>query len=647
MPDKHKNIMLGTAGHVDHGKTSLVKLLTGCDTDRLAEEKRRGLTIELGFAPCKMTDDRIVGIVDVPGHVSFIRHMVAGAHGVDVIILVVAADDGVMPQTREHLDVMTLMGARRGLVALTKIDLVDEEMRELAIEDVRGALAETFLADAPICPVSNVTGEGFEGFFKALDEQVAACEPRVSFGPYRQWVERSFIAHGFGVVASGIPTTGELKVGAYVRVLPGDLKLRVRGLQVYGDDAQVARLGECAAVNLADVDLERLPRGVVLTTSTTLIAVSQCAARLRMLGRSKRALRDGTEVHLHVGTEYVQAKVIALEGGPIEPSDEALVQLRFERELPVSPGDRFVVRTHVEEAGGLMTIGGGVVLDTTDKRMRRKRAEVLEPLKKREAALGDPAAWCLALLEEVEEPTTVEALVERAVLLDREVEPALDTLKQNRDVVSLDDRRVLAKRVIERAGEKIVERLREEHAANPDQFGLTTAILVNELGMDGDVAANAVAGLCDNGIMTRQGELLALAEYRPAVSAADQKLLDAIVDLYKRDHFAAKRPTEAAEALGEPMKRVEPMVKMLFERGDLIKLTDQIVMHRDAVAAAVGVVRNLFEKSERFSTAEFRDALGASRKYVIPLLDYFDHERLTIRHGSQRKPGAKLREEVG
>ncbi|NBC10676.1 MAG: GTP-binding protein, partial [Planctomycetes bacterium] len=226
--------MLGTAGHVDHGKTALVKLLSGCDTDRLAEEKRRGLTIELGFAPCHMADDRIVGIVDVPGHASFIRNMVAGAHGVDVMILVVAADDSVMPQTREHLDVLTLMGARRGVIALTKIDLVDPELREFAVEEVRDLVRNTFLETAPICPVSSVTGEGFDTFVTALGAEVDACDPAPPRGPFRQWVERSFSVHGRGAVATGIPRAGQVALNARLRVLPGGHRARVRHLEVYG-----------------------------------------------------------------------------------------------------------------------------------------------------------------------------------------------------------------------------------------------------------------------------------------------------------------------------------------------------------------------------------------------------------------------------
>ncbi|MCP4378121.1 MAG: selenocysteine-specific translation elongation factor, partial [bacterium] len=261
MPQDRKNIMLGTAGHVDHGKTALVKVLTGCNTDTLAVEQQRGLTIELGFAPCQMYDERIVGIVDVPGHVGFIRNMVAGAQGVDVVILVVAADDGVMPQTREHLDILTLMGVSHGLTALTKTDVVDSELCELARQETGEFVAGTFLAGAPICGVSNITGEGFPEFLGELNKAVDACEPRQVDGLFRLWVERSFTIRGFGTVVSGIPSSGRISVGDELRIAHSGRTARVRGVEVYGRESQVGMAGECVAINLVDLDASDVPRG--------------------------------------------------------------------------------------------------------------------------------------------------------------------------------------------------------------------------------------------------------------------------------------------------------------------------------------------------------------------------------------------------
>ena len=278
-----KNIMLGTAGHVDHGKTALIKMLTGCNTDRLAEEQRRGLTINLGFAPCRLWNEHIVGVVDVPGHVDFIRNMVAGAHGIDVVIFVVAANDGVMPQTREHLDILTLMGVRHGIIALTKINLVDAELQALAEDEVRAFVSGTFLADAPICPLSNITGAGFDGFFSALNAAVAQCAPRESTGLFRMWVSQAFTIRGFGTVVSGIPSNGVLHLGEKLHLLPGEAIGRVRRLEVYGEEASEGRAGECVAVNVVDLPVESLTRGQLLCASAALQPVSMVEAELQLL----------------------------------------------------------------------------------------------------------------------------------------------------------------------------------------------------------------------------------------------------------------------------------------------------------------------------------------------------------------------------
>ena len=309
-----KNIMLGTAGHVDHGKTALVKLLTGCETDTLEEEKQRGLTIDLGFAPCRLSDERVVGVVDVPGHVDFIRNMVAGAHGIDVVIFVVAADDGIMPQTLEHLHILTLMGLRHGVVALTKVDLVDAGRREFVVRDLGRLLAGTFLAEAPVCPVSNVTGEGLRRVLRhVLNRVVSACEARPCHGLFRVWVEDVFTIRGSGTVVTGIPTSGTVRPGDTLRLPDLGLTGRVRKLQVYGEDADEGRAGECVALNLPELDHERVRRGMVLCGSESLEAVHLFEAELRLLESVPTPIKDGAEVQLHVGTASGQAGVAMLE----------------------------------------------------------------------------------------------------------------------------------------------------------------------------------------------------------------------------------------------------------------------------------------------------------------------------------------------
>ena len=648
MTSPRKNIMLGTAGHVDHGKTSLVKLLTGCDTDRLPAEKQRGMTIELGFAPCRMRDQRIVGVVDVPGHVDFIRNMVAGAQGVDVVMLVVAADDGVMPQTREHLHILTLMGVRGGLVALTKIDLVDGPMRELAIEDVRRATAGTFLEGKPIRPVSNITGEGFDGFFEALNAEVESCRPREISGLFRLWIERGFLAHGFGAVVSGIPSAGEVRVGDRLTLVPGGQVARVRRLEVYGEQSEVGRAGECVAVNLTDVEPEKLVRGAVLCEGDAFAAVEMFEAELRLLPAVPQALADYTEVHVHVGTAEVMAHVAMLEGRPIEPGGAGLVQLRLAGAAPVAAGERFVIRGSVAGlAGGrVTTIGGGRVLGTSGVRLRRNRPWTIALLDARRKALDSPSAWCAAVLKESAGPATVDALARAAGLRASTVEALLKDLRSRSLVADLPGGAVAHRDVLNELAAKVTEALEKFHQANPMRQGLEQAELLAGLKCDRTLLDSAIAKLAGEGRLQRRGLVLGLSGRGAQVSAEDQRLCRQVEDEYRHAHLAAPSPAELAAKLSLPPARLEKMLRLLADGGAVVRLDEKVLLHRQAVEAAQQVALDLFAGQGSFTTMQYRDRLGASRKYAVPLLDYFDTIHWTVRSGNRRTPGSEAKKRL-
>ena len=637
-----KNIMLGTAGHVDHGKTALVKVLTGCNTDTLAAEKARGLTIELGFAPCQMNDERIVGIIDVPGHANFIRNMVAGAHGIDVVIFVVAADDGVMPQTREHLEILTLMGVQHGLVALTKIDLVDDALREMAVDDVRGYLQGTFLADAPICPVSNITGAGYDDLLGALNDAVTRCEQRVESGLFRMWVERSFSIKGFGTVASGIPASGRVTPGESLTVLPANRKARLRQLEVYGRSADEGRSGECVALNLDDVDLADLPRGSLLCTAGAYEPVEMAEASLTLLPSARRALADYAEVHLHVGTGDVMTHVALLEGEPIPPGGNALVQLRMVAPMPVTAGDRFVIRAPAGEQGILTTIGGGQILDTSNRRLRRNRPWTLAALRARQAAIGSTDAWCEVILAECRTPVTAEQLARKAHLPTDQVERLLPTLATANAVGS----RWLHTTVRSQAGEQIVHALGTFHEQNPMRDGADAAELRDAMDLDGDVFHAALDGLLTANQIELHGGVLALAGREAAVSEEDRSLCKQLEQILRDAHIEPPLPTALAEQLGVAAAKLDELLQLLADQQLIIRLDEKVVMHRDAIAAAEAVVLDLFGRTSGFSTMEFRDALGVSRKFAVPLLDYFDTVKLTVRRSNRRTPGVAARQRL-
>jgi selenocysteine-specific elongation factor len=640
-----KNIMLGTAGHVDHGKSALVKLLTGCETDTLAEEKQRGLTIDLGFAPCRLADDRIVGVVDVPGHVDFIRNMVAGAHGVDVVIFVVAADDGIMPQTREHLHILTLMGLRHGLVALTKIDLVEAERRKLVIEELRRLLAGTFLANAPISPISNITGEGFEGFFDALNQVVTACEDRSSAGVFRVWVEDVFTIRGPGTVITGIPSSGLVRIGDSLKLLPAGRAGHVRRMQVYGEDATEARAGECVALNLPEFGHDEVRRGMVLCASDAVAPVTMAEAELLILDSVKGKVEDFFEAHLHVGTASVLARVAMLEETEMTAGQRQMVQLRLAQPLPLAPGDRFVVRANLsaQDQSGLATIGGGRILGVSNVRLRRKKPWTLNSLAARRDALDDSARWCELMLRESSLPLSAGDLQKICLLRPEEMTAMLEKLRASGRVVSLPGGALTHSAVVEETAAKMLQAVQSFHTANPQRAGLGREELFSIVGRAAEVCELAAASLVSAQRLERQGAVFAQAGWSARLSNHDQQLGDRVSAAFQTAGWAGPAAADLATTLGEPPARVEKTINLLVERAVLVRLDERLCLHRDALEAAKQVALRLFGRKPSFSTMEFRDALGVSRKHAVPLLDYLDKVRFTVRSGHDRTPGVEAR----
>ncbi len=378
------NITLGTAGHVDHGKTALVRCLTGCETDTLRQEKDRGMSIELGFAPC-VIDDWEVGIVDVPGHEDFIKTMVAGTSGMDGVIFVVAADDGVMPQTREHLEILTLLGVRHGIVALTKSDRVSEDQVELARQETSDLLKDTFLRDAPILPVSNVTGTGYDAFLTALQEMVRTIEPRRTDGLFRLPVERTFSVKGYGTVVSGIPVSGSAKTGDEVVLLPEGTVGRIKTIQIYKHIGEAVRAGQCTALNVPQLDHKTIARGHVLTVPGYFAAADFYTCQVQMLPHEGVFLKNASQVKFHTGTSEVMATVYLPQGNTVAAGEQAIIQFHLAEPVVAGPADRFIVRS----LSPVRTIGGGIIVEADERRHKRNKPQILKDLAERAAAVSN------------------------------------------------------------------------------------------------------------------------------------------------------------------------------------------------------------------------------------------------------------------
>jgi selenocysteine-specific elongation factor len=640
-----RNIMLGTAGHVDHGKSALVKLLTGCETDTLAEEKSRGLTIDLGFAPCQLADKRVVGIVDMPGHVDFIRNMVAGAHGIDVVIFVVAADDGIMPQTHEHLHILTLMGLKHGLVALTKTDLVDAARRDYVIQDLRRLLAETFLANAPICPISNITGEGYGGFFDSLNQAVETCGDRSCTGPFRMWVEDAFTIRGAGTVVTGIPTHGRIRPEDELHLLPTGLSGHVRKMQVYGENATEGKAGECVALNIPELDHEAVRRGTLLCGSNSFDPVTMAEAELQILKSISAKIEDYLEVQFHVGTASVSAHLAMLDETKMTGGQKQFVQLRFASPLSLVPGERFVVRANITGAGGngLTTIGGGQILGLSNTRLRRKKPWTLELLAARREAVNDPLRWCEQMVRESESPATVASLQKKYWGRAEEIAGALEKLRAENLVVSAPGGGWIHREVLQKLAENILAAVQTFHAANPQRAGSSREELLATLKANPVFLEAAVDSLLQSKQLERNGALLARVGWNARVPDRDQSLCDQIASKLQQAGWTPPGLEELAAASNEPLPRVTAMARLLAERGVVVRLDDRIWMHRNAVEAGKQTALKLFRRAPAFSTMEFRDALGVSRKFAVPLVDYLDKIRFTVRSGNNRTPGVEAK----
>ena len=628
-------IVIGTAGHIDHGKSTLVQALTGIDPDRLKEEKARGLTIDLGFAPLELPDGRLVGIIDVPGHERFIKNMVAGASGIDLVVLVVAADDGVMPQTREHLSIMGLLGVSRGLVALTKIDIVDEELVELAEEDVRETLEGTFLESAPLFRVSAISGEGLDAFREALFAAAASTEPRSADGVFRMPIQRVFSSKGFGTVVTGIPVSGAVKNGDRLEILPGGSKGKVRGLQAYKQTTTTARAGHSTAVNLSDVSHRSVRRGCVAASPGFFRAMRMVGARLTLLGDLGSPLANRTPIRLHCGTAEVVGEVVLLDAPELIPGETGLVQLRLEEPIVCAPGDPFILRL----SSPLVTLGGGRILEESRHRLKRFKAFVLEELTRQEGSLDSPRELLEVLLARSGKVLrSVEELSHEVKRPKEETRAMLDELSRKGRCVTADQgHKWLHAEALESALEELrgtLERWFEEHDKREiapvreirSLLGHEPAFLAFLLDEEG----------ARGGITVESGGRIRLAGRAIALDEKELELARRIGERLERARFQPPTLGELAGELrcGEPA--LESLVAMLVDQGELVPLGGGLHLAGTvAEAARVAVIENC-ERNGRLEIPELRDRLSTTRKYLIPLLERLDAEGLTLRQGGHR-----------
>ncbi len=596
------SFVVGTAGHIDHGKSTLITALTGIDPDRLAEEKRRGMTIDLGFAHMALPSGKEIGIIDVPGHARFMRNMLAGAHGLDAVLLIIAADEGVMPQTREHLDVIELLEVPRGIVVLTKVDLVENDWLDLVKQEVGQAVPGW-----PLVTVSAVTGAGLPDLLRTLDTVLEEAPERGDLGRPRLPIDRVFTMSGFGTVVTGTLVDGTMRVGDEMEVMPSGRVVRVRGLQRHNARVDSVAPGSRVAANLGGIEKDELARGDVLVVPHTLTATRRIDASLRVLASSP-PIRHGAQLLLHTGTVEVSARVIELEGDAIEPGGEEWVQLYLERPIAVAAKDRFVLRI----ASPAQTVGGGTFVDVQPRKHPRHDSAVRESLTRR--AAGN------VLEEELRKyprGVTVAGLLKATVANGADVE----TLRARRI-----GEWIFSDEAWQSIGTRAMRELETYHRAYPFREGMAREELRSKIGVATAAFPSVVKGLVQDGhLVERNGALAA-----PGHSVAVEN--EALVELLDAQPFAPPSLAEAMEKTGASIE----VVRALAQRGDIVRVSDDVAFSRHGYDAAVELVKQIIATEGSVTVAQLRDRMSASRRPVLALLEHLDAEHVTRRVGDAR-----------
>ena len=614
---------VGTAGHVDHGKSTLVEALTSIFPDRLAEERERGLTIDLGFAWFTLPSGREVSVVDVPGHERFVSNMLAGVGGIDAVLLVIAADEGVMPQTREHLDIIELLEIDTGVVALTKSDLVDEEWAALVEEDVRDTLAGSGLATAPIVHVSAQARTGLDALVGTLDRVLASTRARPDSGGARIPIDRVFTMPGFGTVITGTLSGGPLRVGDQPSLIPGGRSVRIRGLQSHQTTIDTAQPGRRVAVNLGGTNPSQTRRGDVLAAPGAVLETRRIDARLRMLPSAPRALKPGERVALHIGAAARIARLRLMEADPIPPGGAGWAQWRLDAPIAARRGDRYVIRRLSPPA----TIGGGRVARAMARHAPRGQAAVLETLAR--AAAGDPPALVrdamsdgLLTLDELARRTELDRQTADQTVADLTVTGEARTLRTY----------VGSVQVVEELTAALLAALRRHHQRDPGAAGLSISDLARIMETPTAAVAELAAAAAEAGTVRLDGPRVALASHKVELNEAEERTAQRLLTRLDQGGSAPPSLTEALTLSGGTRR----LATVLAQDGRLVLLAPNIALSRRTYDRWLGTVRALFEAGSTVTVRDVRDALKTSRKYALALLEYLDSQAITRRVGDAR-----------
>lgn len=631
-----QNVIVGTAGHVDHGKTCLIKALTGTDTDRLKEEQKRGITIELGFANLPNDAGLQIGIIDVPGHEKFVKNMLAGIGGIDLVLLVVALDEGVMPQTVEHFEILKMLHIKQGIVVFTKADLVDEEWAELVNDDVDNLVKGTFMEHADRIRVSSYTGENIDVLKQMIIDKVkAAGNRRQDKELFRLPVDRVFTMEGFGTVVTGTLLEGCCQVGQEVELYPQERIVKIRGIQTHGQKVDMAYAGQRTALNLVNIKKDEINRGEILAAQDSLIKSQFVDAKVQLFTSTERELRNGDRVHINYGSAQTICKVILLDKDTLSAGEEDYVQFRFDEPVAVRRNDRFIIRFY----SPVETFGGGIVLEAEAVKHKRNQEEVVDSLHIKELGT-DPEILELMLAEESRYFPVPKALAAKMNWALKETEEQLEALVKGKKAIHLSDGSYMHKNYWNEVTACGMELLNQYHKENPISDGMEkeefkSRLLEKFRIREPKKADTLLNEMIKRGVATTTASAIAAAGFSAEYSKELTGMLDEIEEIYKKAGYEIPATDDVVDQFKDK-KQAKQIINDLIKKGQLVKINYSALIHKDNWDKAMGLLRDYFKDHQNISLGDYRDLLGTSRKYAVLFLEYCDQQKITKKQDDVR-----------
>lgn len=627
-----KNVIVGTAGHIDHGKTTLVKALTGTDTDRLLEEKKRGITIDLGFTHFDLPSGRRAGIIDVPGHERFIKNMLAGVGGMDIVLLVIAADEGFMPQTQEHLDILTILDVKKGIIVITKIDLVDQEWLGLVQEEVREKVKDTFLKDAPMIPVSSTKGQGLDELVRHIDLYTEETIEKNTLIPFRLPIDRVFTMPGFGTVVTGTMIEGCVHEGDQLTIYPQAIPAKVRNLHVHGKNVKTAYAGQRVAINLTGIKKEDIQRGNVAAEQNSMKETMMLDVKLNMLKHAERTIDNRDRLRLYHGTAEALCRIVLLDREEIKPGESCYAQLRLEESIVAKRGDHFVIRFY----SPMETIGGGIILEPNPIKHKRFKEDTIEELKVKEE--GSPEE----ILEKVilrfnDTFENISFYATQTGLGENAIEMIIDRLDENGTIKKFSGTVPIHIDYLRKLETNIIKVLQDFHRRNPLKTGMGKEELRNKIKVKikGKLFDEVLDYFIQQKVIRLDSSLVALADFKINYSPEQLMILKEIEELYLKGEFQTPSPEEFLNSKKNDHKYRE-VLEVLVDRKQLVKISDDILFHVKNYERAKEMLKQYIQEHGEISLSEFRDLIHTTRKYALPLIENFDQNKITKRIGEKR-----------